>query len=327
MHFCDKLHSLSEFVLKYNKNRKQKKFSGNFLMKRNSYRINIFLAAVLLISAVAFFAPRVQAVTTDTIGVLPAYPDPNVQYSDSWLIYKLNLGEVKEDGVQIINNKDETVVVKVYAVDATTTSDGAFALLPEDAAVTDVGGWVRLAAGEIEIPAKSKKLVPFQISIPKNADVGDHMGGIVIQEVQADDQLQGTGVKIITRVGVRIYETVPGEVSKTYELTRFDWRMAPSGQKNFVKDLLDLNKKTAFYIGIKNEGNVKLTPLATITLKNMFGGLWLISKTEKSAWYFLTRKTVRVWSSGIRFLFWDVTRRPSPPASLKRALRPRLSRL
>ena len=230
-------------------------------------------ALTFFIFAACFLFPLLTgAVNTDTIGILPAYPDPNVQFSNSWFIYGLDLGQSKRDAVRVINNKNETVVVKIYAVDASTTSDGSFALLTEDAPRTDVGSWVRLAANEIEIPARSEKLVPFIINIPPNADVGDHMGGIIMQEVEVEgDKLTGTGVKIITRVGVRIYETVPGEVRRDFDITRLDWKLVPAGQKNFLKDFLDINKKTFFFVGIKNKGNVKITPKVTLEVKDMLG--------------------------------------------------------
>ena len=174
--------------------------------------------------------------------------------------------------MRVINNKDETVVVKLYAVDATTTSDGSFALLAEDDARKDIGGWVKLAVNELEVPPKSERLVPFTVNIPGNADVGDHMGGIVMQELDnGQENVSGMGVKIITRVGVRIYETVPGEVKKDFEITKFDWRTEPTGKPDFIKDLLDINKRTVFFTGIKNKGNVRISPKVTIDVKNIFG--------------------------------------------------------
>jgi LysM repeat protein len=222
--------------------------------------------------AVFFFGNRSLAINTGTVGILPGNPDPAVEHSSSWFVYKLDGGLSKNDSLRVINNKPETVVVKLYAVDATTTSDGSFALLPEDAPREDVGSWVKLAANEVEIPANSEKSVPFTITVPKDADVGDHMGGIIMQEVEgAGKAMSGTGVKIVTRVGVRIYETVPGEVKKDFEITRFDWRTEKKRAGHFLKDLFDINKRTAFVVGLKNKGNVKITPKATIEVRNIFG--------------------------------------------------------
>ncbi len=234
-------------------------------LKNSQVGLLIFLACL-------FFPYSAGAVNTESVGLLPGNADANVEFSDSWFMYKLDLGRDKIDAVRVLNNKDETVIVKLYAVDATTTADGSFALLSEDDKKGDVGSWVELSANELEIPPKSEKRVPFIIKIPDNADVGDHMGGIVVQEMDnAAGASTGMGVKIITRVGVRIYETVPGEVKKDFEVTRFDWRLEPSGNKSFIKDLLDINKRTVFFTGIKNKGNVRISPNVTLDIKNIFG--------------------------------------------------------
>lgn len=234
--------------------------------KKTILTIVTFLASVF----VSFQSAR--AVNTDTVGILPANPDKNVRFSDAWFIYHLDLGEKKMDGIRVLNNKNETVVVRLYPVDATTTSDGSFALLPEDAERKDAGSWVNLAVSEIELAPHSEKTVPFEFSVPRNADAGDHMGGIIMQEIETDaGSLSGTGVKIVTRVGVRIYETVPGAVEKSFEVTRFDWRLNPTKKISWWKDFLDINKDTLFFVGIKNKGNMSLTPKVSVEVKNMFG--------------------------------------------------------
>ncbi len=237
-------------------------------MERMNRKIIFFLALLV------FSLPQlVKAVNTGTVGILPGNPDPNVRFSDSWFMYDLDLGQEKSDSIRVINNKDETVVVRLYTSDATTTVDGSFTLLSEDNVNKFLGSWVKLAVNEIEIPPKSEKRVPFTINIPKNADVGDHMGGIVMREMETDENanLAGTGVRIITCVGVRIYETVPGEVKKSFDLTRFDWRFEPSGKNSWIKDLLDINKRTIFFVGMKNEGNVRISPKITVDIKDIFG--------------------------------------------------------
>ena len=213
-----------------------------------------------------------KAVVTETIGILPAYPDANVRFSDAWFIYnKLDLGQVKTDAVRIINNKPETIVLKLIALDAISTPDGSFALAPDDVSQKDVGKWIKLALTEIEIPPQSEKLVPFTVTVPQNADVGDHMGGIAMQELNLDSPMQRTGFKIITRIGVRMYITIPGEVRKESGLTRFDYRIEDSNEKSFWKDLLDINKRTYFFVGVQNRGNVKISPQINLELRNIFG--------------------------------------------------------
>jgi hypothetical protein len=112
---------------------------------------------------------------------------------------------------------------------------------------------------EVEMESGEKKDLLFVITIPQDADVGEHTGGIFIQKkvVEENSQADGSKVMLTTRVGVRIYETVPGEIIKKLDFSNF------SIAKNFSEFYLpwDKEKKSKFgeYLinsSIKNNGNV-----------------------------------------------------------------------
>jgi len=227
--------------------------------------------ATLILTVLLLLPNSTHAIDVGTIGLIPAHASANVFGSDIRFTYNLNLGETKEDGLRVINNGDQTIVVKLYPVDGTTTAEGSYSLMLEDSPRTDVGGWIHMAANEVEVGPHMEKTVPFTISIPANADAGDHLGGIIMEQIATDNTLIGTGLKVVTRVGIRVTETVPGPVVKDLSLTRFDYHYAGTGVSNFIKDLLDINRYTVFLVGVKNNGNVKLEPTATLDVKNIFG--------------------------------------------------------
>jgi LysM repeat protein len=230
------------------------------------------IVAVLGLLFLFAFPLSTRSMGANTIGLIPAYPDPKIYGSDIRFMYNLDLKQSKIDGFRVINNRDDTVVIKLYPVDASTTSEGTYSLLLEDDLRQDVGKWMHLAVNEIEIGPRTEKTVPFEIAIPENADTGDHFGGLIMEEINTNDTLTGTGIRVLTRIGTRVYETVPGEVRKNLNITRFDYGFAGSGVASFFKDFLDINKRTLFYVGFKNGGNVKLSPKITLDVKNMFGG-------------------------------------------------------
>ena len=88
----------------------------------------------------------------------------------------------------------------------------------------------------------------FVIYIPETVEVGEHTGGIFIQKKSKDEAEQGNGSKVMltTRVGVRIYETVPGEIFR--KLSFSDFQIA----KNFSEFFLpwDKIKKEKFKMGL-----------------------------------------------------------------------------
>jgi flagellar basal body-associated protein FliL len=207
------------------------------------------------------------------IGILPSTQDPNDPRTKSWFIYTMNSGETKEDSVVIINNSEDEVVVKVYPVDAITTTDGNFALVDEYAEQTGIGDWVELFAYEVGLKPNEVKKIPFTITLPENVEVGDHMGGIIIQEISrgpAGIAKEGMTMSIITRVGVRIYLTVPGERIDKLNIENFEYFFV-SQPAGFIKTFLKLNYLTQFILDLKNEGNTRIEPDVKIKIKNIFG--------------------------------------------------------
>lgn len=128
--------------------------------------------------------------------------------------------------------------------------------------------------------AKEKIEIPFVFSVPEKVDVGEHTGGILIQKVAAEDggTANGSAVKLTMRVGVRIYETVPGEVVKKISLDSF------GVNKNFKEfDFSDwfgdLKKPREYLVEtrISNDGNVSIEHNNNLRIKD----LWFNRRTEE----------------------------------------------
>ena len=235
---------------------------------------------IVIITVFLILPELVGAIESGSISIKPAYPNPDIRFSDSWFIYHLDAGESKEDACRILNKGDEPVTVEVYSVDATTTSQGSFAPGDSYTEPTGVGSWVAMSGREFELEPNSEILVPFTIKIPEEVDVGDHMGAVIIQKKMPDEsETGGTGVSIVTRVGVRIYETVPGEVIKDLDINSMTWRYNDKilfeGEVNNnwlrFKRYLGFGKPAVIEVELENKGNNRLLPVGQFTLTNMFG--------------------------------------------------------
>lgn len=287
----------------------------------------------LVFFLVLFFgalAQQSQAVEYGMIGGKPANPDSAVENSESWFIYGLKPGEVKDDSVLVMNLFEEVNDLVIYAADTTPSSSGGFALKQFSEPKTEVGSWVtfypsvvpekfqavfekkdksisqlcslnkedlqtefgkieledadleelsKWCVGEqsvdVKIEAKGKKEIPFVIKVPENAEIGEHTGGILIQKKAVEDKQvnQGSSVKLTTRVGVRIYETVPGEAIRKLSLS--DFRIVKNFSEFSFVDWFGENKKIKEFLiesVIKNEGNVSISHDNNLTIKNLLTG-------------------------------------------------------
>ena len=214
-----------------------------FFVKQGSFFFVFFLFAFFI-----FTIPS-HAVEFGNIGIRPKTFDPESPLTASWFIYNLLPGETKQDALIITNNNSQAGDFKIYPVDATTTADGAFALKTEGDSRTGISSWITLENNTIHVGPNESKEVPFTITIPKKVIVGDHLGGVIVENV---DIAKYQGINIKTRIGIRMYETVPGQLKRELQLEKAEWtKQANSLYLTF---------------SLINKGNVRLEPQAKIKI-------------------------------------------------------------
>jgi len=206
---------------------------------------------LLLLTAFFLFPRYAFGLSAGGVGGYPANPDPNVKFSESWFIYNLDLGESKEDAIHVFNTTDETQVLKIYPVDSIGSNQGNFALEKEADSREGVGAWITIAESKVVLEPGESMDIPFTISIPPDADVGEHSGGIILEKTSLDYVPGKAGASIVTRVGVRVYQTVPGDIVRDLVITDFEVqkKKATDGRKYYEAAL-----------AVENTGNVSIRP-------------------------------------------------------------------
>lgn len=214
-----------------------------------------------LIALIGLLAPAagVLAQSSGGFGGRPANPDPSNPRSESIFIYTIEGGEAKEDQVLVTNNSDEEATISIYAVDGVTTNTGAYTCRQKSEARTGVGEWLQLSESVITLGSMERRLVDFTLTMPENADVGEHNGCIVFES--ADDEgeaVNGGAVRLRTRSAVRVVSTIPGELHRNIEIDSFAAATASGGKQHYE-------------LTLQNNGNVSADVDTKVTLTNMFG--------------------------------------------------------
>lgn len=228
-----------------------------FKMIKHFKLLFIGLVFVLIFGATGI----ASALEAGGIGAKPAYFNPDDPKTTSWFVYTLEPDESVENALLVFNNKDRETTIEVYAVDSKLSNIGQFALSAKDEEKKDIGAWVKFESGEevveVTLAPNSREKVPFTITVPKDADAGEHSGAIVIQE-KIPSQMTGGGAVVVTRIGTRIYATVPGEIVREISF--------PDFKVNYDKE------KKQFFISLilKNESNVTLYPKIKLFIKDEF---------------------------------------------------------
>ncbi|WP_460798718.1 COG1470 family protein [Microbacterium sp. GXF0217] len=177
------------------------------------------------------------AVTAAVLGVLGAPASANAAESPSeavsWSVspadatgddgrvsiqHVLDPGESVDEHVVVRNLGASDVVFSLSAADGFYTDAGRFDMLPSDQESTGSGSWISIP-DEVAVPAGSSAVVAFTITVPENAEPGDHAAGVAasVMSVQKDES-GATAVGVESRVGVKVITRVAGAISPAFDV-------------------------------------------------------------------------------------------------------------
>jgi len=185
------------------------------------------LAAVALVVFAAVTTPGPAAAqagpgSTRTWSIAPATAD-GID-GRAHLVHDLAPGQAVTDAVAVTNHATEVLRLDLYANDAFTTADGGFDLLPRADEPVDAGTWITLAAETLEVAPGATAVVPVTISVPADAEPGDHVGGVVATLVTTSSDGASQQVAVEHRVGTRVYLRVDGPLEPRLEISALDVR-------------------------------------------------------------------------------------------------------
>jgi hypothetical protein len=179
----------------------------------------------------------------------------------------LTPGKQYTDSVTVANYTTTPLTFHLYGADAFNTPGGGLSLRPRTVPSVDIGSWIKVVYPELTVPARSFSAVPFTILPPPQATPGDHVGGIVAEQVKGKTAKTGSvPITIVLAVGVRVYGRVVGPLNPGLAIRHMT---------------LDVHDTVASELGggvgarvrftVLNDGNTVLSPSAQVELTNPFG--------------------------------------------------------
>ena len=136
--------------------------------------------------------------------------------------YDLQPGETVHDRVSVINVTGVAKQFYIYAQDAYNAPvGGGFALNLRQDPVTDSAAWISIPVSQQTVPAHTAAIIPVTISVPLDAQPGDHSAGIIAEEIIPPSSLSsGQGVVKVPRVATRVYLRVTGPLHPALQVQR-----------------------------------------------------------------------------------------------------------
>ncbi|MEU8462551.1 hypothetical protein [Streptomyces sp. NPDC029003] len=155
-------------------------------------------------------------------------------------------GAVLEDRLALTNTGDRERVLTLRGADAYNTPDGALAVRPAGNAA-GAGSWISFGgSATVTVPARTRAVIPFTVTVPPGAPPGDHPAAVVAAE---------SGHEAAVRVHLRVGG--PALAALTVEDVSVRGRGAAA----------------AVAYTLVNRGNVALTPGLGLRAEGRFGAL------------------------------------------------------
>lgn len=210
------------------------------------------LASAALAAAVASFlavAPA-RAASGSVVSVRPAAAD------QSWIVTTQDAGSVRAATALVVNLSDRPQDVVIGTADGTTTADGVFTLAGDGEPRRGVGAWIHLRGGRVRLAPHAERRLPMTIRVPGGTAPGDYAGGVVVRSAASRPRAAGPGgmsVRVVERVGLRVYVTVAGARDGRVAIDDLRARAVDSGALRTAAGL-----KGAVDVGftVRNAGNV-----------------------------------------------------------------------
>ncbi|MCE5292549.1 MAG: DUF916 domain-containing protein [Nocardiaceae bacterium] len=186
--------------------------------------------------------------------------DPRAQ---SYIIDNVPPGTTLERRIAVENNTGGTREIKVYPVAAKIDSDGGFSVI--DPQTNELSSWTTVNPPVLILENGQEATVNVTVSVPKTATESERYGAI-LAEVSSGAPT-GTGVKVVNRVGIRMYLSVgPGNgPSPDFRIESMTPRKNPNGHHEVL-------------VHVTNTGGRALDLSGQITLTDGPGGLSLPTK-------------------------------------------------
>jgi hypothetical protein len=216
-----------------------------------------FVFAVLLGSTLPGSVARADTGSAQ-FSIRPVAPNSTASSTAPYFIFDAQAGATIQSKVRITNIGTATGSVALYPVDATTGQTSGVVYHTSTDPRTDVGSWVSVGAQHVTLAPKQDQIIPFSITVPASARPGQHVGGLVAEDLAVQGGSSSSvqiNIQHLSIVAVQV--NLPGKQSQRLDATAIQ----AGGMSNYQ----------ILYLGLSNTGTQMLKPTGTLQVTDMSG--------------------------------------------------------
>ena len=213
------------------------------------------------------------------VGIQPlgtSSSDPN---GGQWFFKEGLPGTELEFQARLVNLASVERTVKMYLADLNFSADGTPQIPKPGEPSKDIGTW----GGGVQtftLAANKAQDISFKLRVPENADPGDHVGVVVIEN--PPQQTEGQAFNIVKRVSTRLYVTVPGDARPAMKIESV--KVEP--------DSSFFPREATLRITLRNTGTIGLRPSVFVNGEKASGPQLMLTKSIEK---FVVTKKVPLW--------------------------------
>ncbi|MFF6970890.1 MULTISPECIES: WxL protein peptidoglycan domain-containing protein [Streptomyces] len=198
-------------------------------------------------------------------------------------------GTTLTDRVTVTNKTAAALSFRLYAADAYNTErDGGFAVRTLGERQRGIGAWARPGRERITVPARGSVTVPFTLTVPEDAEPGDHAGALVALDERITPAGGSVAVGVRQAVGARVHLRVSGPAVSALSVedvaVRRDRPLLPGTGES----------RALISYTLHNRGNTTLAPKVVLTARGLFGRTLLTRDATGVPAELLPRQKVRL---------------------------------
>ena len=219
----------------------------------------ISLLATAFAVAFGVLVPAANAATIGGFGARPAHYDPSNPATRAYFIRTVARGGSFTDQVIVSNTAAKPVTLRVYPVDGLTGATSGVVYGNRQDHLQGAGQWVTPATTQVTVPASSQVTVGFTVKVPGSAGAGQHLAGLVLEDIHSGKSTGRFSVTEVLRTVVGIEVVVPGVSRARISLQSFS--IAP----------IEGTTYPSVVVGLTNAGTNLCKPTLSVSLNGPGG--------------------------------------------------------
>jgi uncharacterized membrane protein len=166
-------------------------------MKKILLTIGILTITALLNSQIALADHHNEEINYSGFTIYPSYMHDN---NTNWITLDTEQGAEIKDYVTVENLSAEKQTINLEIKNADNTGS-SFTISESENGLT---AWINLQNSTVTLEPYESKKIPFEMKIPKNAEVKNYTGAILAAKTTANPD----SLNIVTKIGVRMFINV-----------------------------------------------------------------------------------------------------------------------